>query len=274
MNKVLTGAKAPEQFDYATSALDIGQGLMEQLESYIKEHPGTGLIVIDTLQKVRAAGNGRENAYSADYREIGTLKRFADRHGICLMVVHHLRKMGDDGDPFNRISGTNGIMGAVDTALVMTKAKRSDAQTTLSVTGRDVESSDTVIEFDKTFYKWRVIGDSEQIAEQRARREYQENPIVVTIKKLLNQSPGGWSGTMQELMDAGKYLADAYLAATPRDLSSKLKALDKPLFDYDRIVHSRGENGTGGAKHRLFYRPTVGIVEGNNQLQHKLSNVN
>ena len=118
---------------------------------------------------MRSAAKGNENAYSADYREIGLLKSFADRHGVCLLLVHHLRKMGDDSDPFNRISGTNGIMGAVDTALVLSKQKRSDSQTTLSITGRDIESRDMVLEFSTETYRWRVLGDANIIAEQRAK---------------------------------------------------------------------------------------------------------
>lgn len=254
MNKVLNGEKAPEQFDYATSALDIGHGLIDQLEGYMETHPEAGLIVIDTLQKVRTAASGKENAYSADYKEIGMLKNFADKHGICVLLVHHLRKMSDDTDPFNRISGTNGISGAADTMMVLSKAKRSDAQTTLSVTGRDIESSDTVVEFDKNTYRWQVMGDANWLAEQRAKLEYQSSPIVSTIKNLLEQSPAGWSGTMQELLDAGKHFAHTYLANTPRDLTSKVKALDKLLFDYDHIIHERAKNGnSGGSKHK-FYR--------------------
>lgn len=253
MNKILAGADAPKHFDYATSALDIGQGLIEQLDDYIAQKPETGLIVIDTLQKVRAPGSGRENAYSADYREVGALKKFADKYGICLVLVHHLRKMADDTDAFNRISGTNGIMGAADTALVMTRAKRTDTQTTLSITGRDVESSETVIEFSKDDYKWHVVGNADWIAEQRARLAYDHSPIVQTIKKLLEQSPGGWSGSMQELLDAGKHFAGTYLAETSRALTSKVKALEKPLFDYDGIVHERAKNGNGGSKHHFYF---------------------
>ena len=32
-------------------------GLVEQIEQFLKEHPQTGLIVIDTLQRIRTAGN-------------------------------------------------------------------------------------------------------------------------------------------------------------------------------------------------------------------------
>ena len=274
MNKLLAGEKAPDQFDYATSALDIGQGLIEQLENYLKDNPQTGLIVIDTLQKVRAAAKGNENAYSADYREIGLLKSFADRHGVCLLLVHHLRKMGDDSDPFNRISGTNGIMGAVDTALVLSKQKRSDSQTTLSITGRDIESRDMVLEFSTKTYRWRVLGDADIIAEQRAKQEYDANPIVITIKKLLEQSPNHtWSGTMQDLLDAGKYIARTYLAVNARSLSSKVEKLDKQLFDYDGIIHHRAKHGSGGGKH-YFYDSTVHTVDESLGTQTELPNIN
>lgn len=264
MNKVLEGDPAPEHFDYATSALDIGQGLIGQLESYVDEHPNTALIVIDTLQKVRAVANGKESAYSTDYREVGTLKTFADRHGICLLLVHHLRKMADDTDPFNRISGTNGIMGAVDTALVMSRKSRNDPQTVLSITGRDVESQDVAIEFSKENYKWCVLGNAEWIAEQQARMSYQTNPIVITVRKLLEQNPGGWSGSMQQLINKGMELANTALAESPRALSSKIKTLDRPLFDYDHIIHTRPGNGrSGGGYHKFYYSqsPTTGDMK-------------
>lgn len=275
MNKVLAGKRAPQNFDYAISALDIGNGLMEQLENYVKSHKETGLIVIDTLQKVRAPSSGKENQYSADYRETACLKRFADRHNICLLLVHHLRKMSDDSDPFNRISGTNGIMGAVDTAMVLSREKREDTKTTLSITGRDIESSETILEFDKNQYKWCVMGDSATVRAQQAFQDYNNNPIVMTIKKLLMQSPAGWSGTMQDLLEAGKVLCNTYLDYTTRGLSSKVKSLDKQLYDYDNIIHSRVKHGTGGGKHKFYYNNyTVHIEQPKNISFQEPSNIN
>ena len=68
-------------------------------------------MVLDT-QKVRCV-NGSGMAYGSDYEDAGALKALADRNGICLLVIHHLRKMADD-DPFNRLSGTNGLAGAAE----------------------------------------------------------------------------------------------------------------------------------------------------------------
>lgn len=252
MIKLLAGKNAPAGFHFATAAHDMDNGLFDELEGFLKAHPKTGLIIIDTLQRVRGAVHGKEGAYAADYREVGGLKAFADGHGIAILLVHHLRKMADDSDPFNRISGTNGLMGAADTALVLTKEKRGDENATLSIVGRDVESSDTVLRFNKDACRWENLGDADWFAEQQARMEYQESGLVRTIKKLLEHG-GEWTGTAQQLLDAGRFIARTSLADSARALTNKLKGLDNLLLEYDGIAHERKGNGSGGGKHRFYY---------------------
>lgn len=252
MMKLLAGKNAPAGFHFATAAHDMDNGLFDELEGFLKAHQKTGLVIIDTLQRVRGAVHGKEGAYAADYREVGGLKAFADRHGIAVLLVHHLRKMADDSDPFNRISGTNGLMGAADTALVLTKEKRGDENATLSIVGRDVESSDTVLRFNKDTCRWENLGDADWFAEQQARVEYQESGIVRTIKKLLEQG-GEWTGTAQQLLEAGRFIARTSLADSARALTNKLKGLDNLLLEYDGIAHERKGNGSGGGRHRFYY---------------------
>ncbi len=250
MNKILRGREAPELLRYATSAHDLSSGLLDELASFLDVYPETRLIVIDTFQKVRAAANGKESAYAADYRESGALKHFADQHGICILLVHHLRKMQAVGDPFERISGTNGILGATDTSMVMTRDTRNDTDTLFSITGRDVDSLDLLISFDKESCIWTVKGAVEQIAAQREEQEYLQNPIVQTIRKLLDQSPDGhWEGTCKDLLEAGKFIAKSYIAPTAQKLGHELKRLELPMFERDGIVHTAGRNGSGGKKH-------------------------
>lgn len=252
MIKLLAGKNTPAGFHFATAAHDMDNGLFDELEGFLKTHPKTGLIIIDTLQRVRGAVHGKEGAYAADYREVGGLKAFADRHGVAVLLVHHLRKMADDSDPFNRISGTNGLMGAADTALVLTKEKRGDENATLSIVGRDVESSDTILRFNKDSCRWENLGDADWFAEQQARMEYQESGLVRTVKKLLEQG-GEWTGTAQQLLDAGRFIARTSLADSARALTNKLKGLDNLLLEYDGIAHERKGNGSGGGKHRFYY---------------------
>lgn len=260
MNKILQGERAPMGFDYATSAADIGHGLVQQLEEYITQHPDTGLIVVDTLQKVRTSANGKENAYSADYKETALLKNFADSHGVCVLLVHHLRKANDDTDPFNRISGTNGIFGAVDTAMVMTRTRRGDGQTTLSVTGRDIDSGEFSILFDKTAWKWKSLGSLEEVTAEQRKEEYRQSPVVITIRELLRQSPTGtWTGSMKQLLEAGQIITGTWIDTNATALSHKIKDLEHDLFTYDRIMHRITGNGTGGRKH-WFGLSTVGSL--------------
>ena len=60
MNKLLAGKTAPAGFHFATTASPIDGGLFDELEDFLKKHPDTGLIVVDTLQRVRGASHGKE----------------------------------------------------------------------------------------------------------------------------------------------------------------------------------------------------------------------
>ena len=254
MQKLLDGRTAPENFYYATSAPDIDNGLMEQLEDFVERFPQTGLIVIDTLQKVRGQNTRNESAYKYDYREMGLLKAFADRHGILVLLVHHLRKMKDDGDPHARISGTNGIMGAADTSLVLTKDKRTDKDTTLAVTGRDVNTSETVMQFDENTCRWVPVGNKESVAELRARAAYEINPTVRTIRTMVDRNGGRWKCKMSELLAAGREITGTELADSPRAMLAEVKRLDKLLFEIDGIYRHRPKNGSSGGSHHWFSR--------------------
>ena len=57
---------------------------------------------------------------------------------IAILLVHHLRKQGDS-DPFNMISGTNGLAGGVDTMFVLDKCYRCSDNATLHCSGRDID---------------------------------------------------------------------------------------------------------------------------------------
>lgn len=113
------GVDGTDNLNFATFAKSLATGLFEQLKRFVKEHPGTNLIIIDTLQKIREVNNDRYS-YANDYEIIGQLKAFADETNLCLLIVHHTRKQQVD-DSFDRISGTNGLLGAADGAFIMKK---------------------------------------------------------------------------------------------------------------------------------------------------------
>ena len=106
------GVEETSNLYFATQAKSVSEGLDQQLEGFIREHPDVRLIIIDTLQKVREIG-GERYSYASDYEIVTKLKTFSDKYGICLLVVHHTRKMEAE-DSFDMISGTNDLLGAAD----------------------------------------------------------------------------------------------------------------------------------------------------------------
>ena len=252
MNKVLHGGKAPDGMRFSIGAPSLDEGLLDILSEDINAHPETALIIVDTLQKIRGSAKTRESAYEQDYREMGAVKKFADERGISVMFVHHNRKMKDDTDPFNMISGTNGIMGAADTTWTIVKGKRSDSEATLHITGRDVEQTDTVISFDKTTWKWKPMGDLDLIVSQREREVYDSDPIVLTVKTLMKEA-GEWSGSAAELMEEGKRICHRPIATSAQSVGYALKKLDSKLMDFDGIIHDRGKHGTAPGKHFFWF---------------------
>ena len=106
---------APDSVHFCTECAPIGQGLEEQVDTFVVAHPDTVLVIIDTLQMVRPV---HDATYANDYRDLSVLKRLADKHGIAILLIHHLRKEKAD-DVFHRISGTTAISGAVDSSFIL-----------------------------------------------------------------------------------------------------------------------------------------------------------
>ena len=93
---------APPTLHFAVLSEQLHSGLIDQIEQFLKEHPATGLVVIDTLQRVRTAGS-ELNPYANDYRDIGVLKSLADRRRIAVPVSYtHL-------DVYKRQTGNRGF---------------------------------------------------------------------------------------------------------------------------------------------------------------------
>ena len=182
----------PSGLCFATMSERLHTGLVEQIEGFLAGHPDTVLVVIDTLQRIRAAGN-EANPYASDYRDLGVLKELADRHRIAVLLIHHLRKLNDE-DPMNMISGTTGISGATDTNLVLKKEKRGGSAATLYCTGRDIEYQELVLEFDQDAHVWKLVSSGESTEEE-------QDKILASLSAFLAERRE-FTGTATELAEA------------------------------------------------------------------------
>ncbi|HBC30277.1 MAG TPA: helicase DnaB [Clostridiales bacterium] len=197
--------EAPATLHFAVMSNVIGNGLEIQIKDFLKEHPSTGLMVIDTLQKVRKTVSSNVNPYAADYDDITALKQIADRHKLAIVLVHHLRK-SIDNDPLNMISGITGIAGGADTNFVLQKDKRTETTATLICTGRDIEDRELFLEFDKGSFVWNLLSPAE-VTEQAV------DEIIFLLCDFI-KSASAFTGTATELAEQLKMFCGAeYLPA-------------------------------------------------------------
>ena len=169
----------------------LDEGLIERLTDFWSEHTDTVLIIIDTLQRVR----GRTldgGSYAADYDTLASLKEFSDTYGVTVLVVHHTRKEGAE-DVFNMISGTNGLMGAADGALILYKDKRTASDAVLEAVGRDQQQLRLHISFDAAHLHWELV------EVETGRFKEPPNPLVELVSRLVNEKNPSWNGTATEL---------------------------------------------------------------------------
>lgn len=191
---MMYGVEDSDKLHFATAANKIGNGLDEQLEFFVQEHPDTKLIVIDTMQKIREV-DGEAYSYASDYEIIGRLKRFADKYGICVLIVHHTRKQ-PAGDSFEMISGTTGLLGCADGSLLMQKKKRTALEATIDVVGRDQQDQILYLSKDPNTQIWNL-----DRTETELHRE-PPDPTLEAVARLVTSEQPEWTGSPSELADA------------------------------------------------------------------------
>lgn len=187
------GTDSTENLYFSVSSKPLGNGLTDQLSGFIREHPDTTLVIIDTLQKIREVDSD-SYSYAKDYEIINQLKQFSDSWGICLLLVHHTRKQ-KSSDNFDMISGTNGLLGCADGAFMLYKETRTSNKATLEISGRDQQDQ-----------KIHLIRDEEKLcwnfekAETELWKEPSE-PLLECIANLVTEENPTWQGTATELIE-------------------------------------------------------------------------
>ena len=187
------GTDSTENLYFSVSSKPLGNGLTDQLSGFIREHPDTMLVIIDTLQKIREVDSD-SYSYAKDYEIINQLKQFSDSWGICLLLVHHTRKQ-KASDNFDMISGTNGLLGCADGAFMLYKETRTSNKATLEISGRDQQDQRIHLIRDEEKLCWNF-----EKAETELWKEPPE-PLLECIANLVTEENPTWQGTATELIE-------------------------------------------------------------------------
>ena len=244
MLKVAGGREIPDCLFFIESAPTLGDDLLRQLSAIIDSAPcRIGLLIIDTLQKVRGVAGKTEGVYGYDYRELGKFKQFVDEKGLCGTFVHHLNKRGDDSDFVSRLNGSTGVSGAADTIITLTRTKRGDDTTKMSITGRDVTERTLVIQMDWSKYRWICLGDERDVERDAEEYAFQNDPVVKTILYRLDEAEElqdptedkdhvKWACTSSQLMKAVEALYGPQESVSPTVIGMKVKRYIDKLAKY------------------------------------------
>jgi hypothetical protein len=150
----------PSRLEIATEWPRGAEGVA-QLDEWCARHPEGRMIVIDVIEKIRPPenGNGSKRVYALDYEAIGPLQKIAHEREISIVGITHLRKQEAD-DVFDTVSGSLGVTGAADTTLLLA---RQAGGVTLHAIGRDIEQSETAVQFDKATCRWTILGPAADV---------------------------------------------------------------------------------------------------------------
>ena len=149
----------------------LDQGGLTYLEEYLQTHPDVRLVVIDTWARVSPKAQHRQRSqYEDEYAALTPLKFLADTYRVSILAIHHLRKMRGD-DVLDEITGSIGLTGAVDGALIL-KRERGQHDASLFVTGRDIEHEQQLaLRFDAQTAMWMQVGNAEEVRRTKERQD-------------------------------------------------------------------------------------------------------
>lgn len=162
------------------------------------------LVIIDTI--TRFGGQGEREGYKADVQWMSKFHSFAQDHNIALLGVTHTRqsKLEEGEDWFNKITGTTGIVGTADQAMLL-DVQRGENEGLIRVTGRDLPDAE---------YAVRRVGGFWQITDQlRGRR----GDLSVEIGDFVIQSGETTTAAVAEHFSMTSAKASQYLGRLRRN---------------------------------------------------------
>lgn len=164
---------------------------IERLEKYLSEHPEIKVVCIDTLFLFSKIKDG--NDYSETTEVMERLKRIADARDICIIAVHHSRKMGkDSGDMIETALGSTGIVAGPDHLLYLKRTPSGPADAELHFRSKDADGQELALRFNRDIGGWELIGDARDLADTDERQE---------ILDLLKKEGALKTGKIAELLD-------------------------------------------------------------------------
>lgn len=161
----------PKGFQFATKWPRVGEGFETWLRDYLKSHPFTRIVIVDTLVGIRPTRKRYEDPYESDKAFTQALTDLCHEHRIAMVLIHHSRK-ADGSDITDDASGSTGLTGGVDNYAALRLSRTEKGAGELLITGRDIEiDGDLNLKWDSRLAQWNVAPEGAAVMLTPERRD-------------------------------------------------------------------------------------------------------
>jgi hypothetical protein len=264
LNIVTGGAQAPKNFHFVFSnVMPMNEGFLLQLEELLKVFPNIKVVVIDTLQFVKYRQGKSESAYECDYRTGRDLKEFAEKKHLAIVVVTHTTKMIHMEDEMSNVSGTNGVTGAADAVIVLSKEKRTDKEAKMFITGRKVRQSMHSVKFDDSKCCWVYGGiaevtDRDQQETKEREMLYSNSNIRAAVIEIARNLTEPWQGRAGAIVDLALKHGIG-LKETNKEIGGFLNKMQGYFMSEDGVLIEKIKNGTGPWIYKIYPQKEIEV---------------
>ena len=196
----------PKNFHFVfNDVVPVDEGFIDQIEELASNFENPKLFVIDTLKFVKGTKSKQEGTYDFEYRIANTIKKWAESRHAAAVIVTHTTQLVHPDDALANVNGTNGLVGAADSVLVIAKEKRTAVDAVLAIDGRRVRQAEHSIRMNWNTCRWEYIGvaDPEQREREKRERELQEireSSTFEALKAIADHYTDGWKGTATQFI--------------------------------------------------------------------------
>ncbi|GAB6275592.1 MAG: hypothetical protein SAMD01599839_01320 [Rectinema sp.] len=187
---------------------------LQDLADFIEEH-SIKLAVVDVMQLLWPTDRDN-NSYQDAYAFLAPLRQMANRLGVMILLVTHLRKQAST-DYIDSVMGSTGIVANADVVLSLMRT-RGESEAVLSIDGNDIESSKIALRFDTNPLGFQKSGADPAMAGQTQERKEIVQAIsdlggqakTGEIAKALGKSTRDVSMLLRKLKDQGLIVSTGY----------------------------------------------------------------
>lgn len=257
LNIVMNGEAAPKNFHFVfQDVMPMNEGFLIQIDEVLKKFPNIKVIVIDTLQFIKYRQGKSESAYECDYRTGRDLKKYAEEHHLAIVVVTHTTKSIHIEDDMANVSGTNGVTGAADSIVVLSKESRTDTDAKMFIVGRKVRQSMHTIRFDDQCCRWNYVGIATPVNKDKREQEekeklYYNSNIRVAVIEIASKISEAWKGRAGDLVEtAAKYKVG--IRESNKEIGGFLSQMQGMFLDIDGIEIEKIRNGNASTIYKIY----------------------